>query len=78
MTMSSLISIPAPNHSCSCQLGFSCIGIPASAARLARMASGYRPKASSTVLLDVDGDAKADYRLRVNGDVSGDTPTWIL
>ena len=32
----------------------------------------------TTVLLDVDGDRVADYRLRINGDVTGDTGAWIL
>ncbi|NBB16572.1 hypothetical protein GVN21_14510 [Caulobacter sp. SLTY] len=32
----------------------------------------------TTVLLDVDGDRNADYRLRINGDVTGDTGGWVL
>ena len=32
----------------------------------------------TTVLLDVDGDRVADYRLRINGDVTGDTAGWVL
>ncbi|NBB16341.1 calcium-binding protein, partial [Caulobacter sp. SLTY] len=32
----------------------------------------------TTVLLDVDGDATADYRLRINGDVRADTGGWVL
>lgn len=32
----------------------------------------------TTVLLDIDGDAKADYRMRINGDVTGDTDGWLL
>jgi len=32
----------------------------------------------TTVLLDVDGDRTADYRLRINGDVTGDTASWLL
>ena len=32
----------------------------------------------TTVLLDVDGDAKADYRLRINGDVTAETGGWTL
>jgi Ca2+-binding RTX toxin-like protein len=32
----------------------------------------------TTVLLDVDGDARADYRLRINGDATSDTGNWAL
>jgi len=32
----------------------------------------------TTVLLDVDGDRIADYGLRINGDVTGDTGGWLL
>jgi Ca2+-binding RTX toxin-like protein len=32
----------------------------------------------TTVLLDVDGDRAADYRLRINGDVRDDTADWVL
>jgi Ca2+-binding RTX toxin-like protein len=32
----------------------------------------------TTVLLDVDGDRAADYRLRINGDVRADTAGWVL
>ena len=32
----------------------------------------------TTILLDVDGDTVADYRLRINGDVTGDTGGWVL
>ena len=32
----------------------------------------------TTVLLDVDGDNIADYRLRINGDATGDTGGWVL
>ncbi|NBB16569.1 hypothetical protein GVN21_14495 [Caulobacter sp. SLTY] len=32
----------------------------------------------TTVLLDVDGDRIADYGLRINGDVTGDTGGWVL
>ncbi|NBB16576.1 hypothetical protein GVN21_14530 [Caulobacter sp. SLTY] len=32
----------------------------------------------TTVLLDVDGDRNADYRLRINGDVTADTAGWVL
>ena len=32
----------------------------------------------TTVLLDVDGDTRADYRMRINGDVTSDTGRWIL
>jgi Ca2+-binding RTX toxin-like protein len=32
----------------------------------------------TTVLLDIDGDRTADYRLRINGDVRADTGDWVL
>ncbi|NBB15113.1 hypothetical protein GVN21_07055 [Caulobacter sp. SLTY] len=32
----------------------------------------------TTLQLDVDGDGKADYRLRINGDVRADTSDWLL
>ena len=32
----------------------------------------------TTVLLDVDGDRAADYRLRINGDVRDHTADWVL
>jgi Ca2+-binding RTX toxin-like protein len=32
----------------------------------------------TTVLLDIDGDQAADYRLRINGDVRADTADWVL
>ena len=32
----------------------------------------------TTVLLDVDGDRVADYRLRINGDVAADSGAWLL
>jgi Ca2+-binding RTX toxin-like protein len=32
----------------------------------------------TTVLLDIDGDRAADYRLRINGDVRADTGDWVL
>jgi len=32
----------------------------------------------TTIQLDIDGDNTADYRLRVNGDVTGDTGGWVL
>jgi Ca2+-binding RTX toxin-like protein len=32
----------------------------------------------TTLLLDVDGDRSADYRLRINGDVTGDSGGWAL
>jgi Ca2+-binding RTX toxin-like protein len=32
----------------------------------------------TTVLLDIDGDRSADYRLRINGDVRADTGDWVL
>jgi len=32
----------------------------------------------TTLQLDVDGDRSADYRLRINGDVRGDTAGWAL
>jgi Ca2+-binding RTX toxin-like protein len=32
----------------------------------------------TTVALDVDGDAKADYRLRINGDVRAEAENWFL
>ena len=32
----------------------------------------------TTVLLDIDGDRIADYRLRINGNVTGDTDDWVL
>lgn len=32
----------------------------------------------TTVLLDTDGDAKADYRLRINGDATGEADRWLL
>jgi Ca2+-binding RTX toxin-like protein len=32
----------------------------------------------TTVLLDVDGDRVADYRLRINGDVTADSGAWLL
>jgi Ca2+-binding RTX toxin-like protein len=34
--------------------------------------------AITTVLLDIDGDQTADYRLRINGDVTADTADWVL
>jgi Ca2+-binding RTX toxin-like protein len=34
--------------------------------------------AITTVLLDIDGDAVADYRLRINGNVTADTADWVL
>lgn len=33
---------------------------------------------STLLSLDVDGDAKADYQLKINGNVTGDTGGWIL
>ncbi|NBB16180.1 hypothetical protein GVN21_12505 [Caulobacter sp. SLTY] len=32
----------------------------------------------TTLALDVDGDRNADYRMRINGDVTGDTAGWLL
>jgi len=32
----------------------------------------------TTLLLDVDGDSQADYRLRMDGDVRGDSGFWVL
>ncbi|HYE47598.1 MAG TPA: FG-GAP-like repeat-containing protein [Caulobacter sp.] len=33
---------------------------------------------TTTLELDIDGDSSADYRLKINGDVTGDTGGWIL
>ncbi|MDO9338108.1 MAG: hypothetical protein Q7T61_17060 [Caulobacter sp.] len=32
----------------------------------------------TTVKLDINGDGKADYQMRINGDVTGDTGDWIF
>ncbi len=32
----------------------------------------------TTVRLDVNGDGRADYQVKINGDVSGDTGDWFL
>ena len=32
----------------------------------------------TTIRLDVDGDNAADYQIRINGDVTGDTAGWLL
>ena len=34
--------------------------------------------ATTVLSLDVDGDAKADYRLVINGDVTGESGRWLL
>ena len=33
---------------------------------------------TTTLKLDVDGDGKADYTLKINGDVTLHTATWLL
>ncbi|MDO9418843.1 M10 family metallopeptidase C-terminal domain-containing protein, partial [Pararhizobium sp.] len=32
----------------------------------------------TTLKLDINGDAKADYTLKINGDVTGDSGRWML
>ncbi|RYF89019.1 MAG: calcium-binding protein, partial [Caulobacteraceae bacterium] len=32
----------------------------------------------TTVKLDINGDGKVDYQMRINGDVTGDTGDWLL
>jgi len=39
----------------------------------------YNSGTNQTLLsLDVDGDGKADYQMKINGDVHSDSPGWIL
>jgi len=33
---------------------------------------------ATTLELDIDGDRSADYRLKINGDVRGDTASWLF
>ena len=33
---------------------------------------------STTVRLDIDGDGKADYQVKINGDVTAETGDWLL
>lgn len=43
------------------------------------MTLAYTAASNSTILrLDVDGDGKADYQMRIDGDVRFDSGTWIL
>ena len=32
----------------------------------------------TTVKLDTTGDGKADYQVKINGDVTGETGAWLL
>ena len=32
----------------------------------------------TTVRLDINGDGKADYQMKINGDVTGHNPAWLL
>jgi len=35
-------------------------------------------KGQTLLVLDVDGDGKADYQMKIAGDVHLDSPGWLL